>query len=63
MSDRRQRARRRRALRGLSTALIVSGALLLADAGATLLWQEPVSALYAHYQQGELVGELDRLER
>ena len=45
-----------RALRGLSTALIVSGALLLADAGATLLWQEPVSALYARFQQGELAG-------
>jgi len=50
-------------LRGLSTALIVSGALLLADAGATLLWQEPVSALYSRVQQGELSGELDRLEK
>ena len=55
--------RSRRVLRGLSTALIVSGALLLADAGATLLWQEPVSAVFAHYQQGELSGELDRLEK
>ena len=51
------------ALRGLSTALIVSGSLLLTDAGATLLWQEPVSALFAHYQQNELSGELNRLER
>jgi sortase A len=55
--------RGRRALRGLSTALIVSGSLLLADAGATLLWQEPVSAVFAHYQQNELGGELDRLEK
>jgi sortase A len=55
--------RGRRALRGLSTALIVSGTLLLADAGATLLWQEPVSAVFAHYQQSELGGELDRLEK
>ena len=55
--------RARRALRGLSTALIVSGSLLLVDAGATLLWQEPVSAVFAHYQQSELGGELDRLEK
>src|SRR3954452_22845871 len=53
----------RRALHGLSTALIVSGSLLLVDAGATLLWQEPVSAVFAHYQQSELAGELDRLEK
>jgi sortase A len=53
----------RAALRGLSTALIVSGTLLLADAGATLLWQEPVSAVYARLQQSELQGQLDRLDR
>jgi sortase A len=53
----------RTALRALSTALIICGSLLLADAGATLLWQEPVSALYARLQQGELQGQLDRLER
>ena len=41
--------------------LIVSGTLLLADASATLLWQEPVSASYARFQQGELQGQLDRL--
>ena len=32
-------------LRGLSTVLIVAGVLVLADAAATLLWQEPVTAL------------------
>jgi len=58
-----QRRRVRAALRALSTALIVSGTLLLADAGATLLWQEPVSALYARFQQSELQGQLDRLDR
>jgi sortase A len=57
-----RRTRGRSALRGLSTALIVSGSLLLVDAGATLLWEEPLSSLYAHYQQNELGGELDRLE-
>jgi len=58
----RRRSRGRSALRGLSTALIVSGSLLLIDAGATLLWEEPVSSLYAHYQQNDLSGQLDRLD-
>src|SRR3954447_7463762 len=58
-----RRSRGRSALRGLSTALIVSGSLLLVDAGATLLWEEPLSSLYAHRQQSELGGELDRLEK
>src|SRR5262245_3038586 len=56
------RRRGRSALRALSTALIVSGLLLLADAGATLLWQEPVSALYASRQQGELANQLEQLD-
>jgi sortase A len=58
----RRRSRGRSALRGLSTALIVAGSLLLIDAGATLLWEEPVSSLYAHYQQNDLSGQLDRLD-
>ena len=52
----------RRALRALSSVLIVSGLLLIADAGLTLVWQEPVSALYAKLQQGKLGSELDDLE-
>jgi sortase A len=55
--------RSRSALRALSTALIVSGTLLLADAGATLLWQEPVSALYHRMQQGELEDRLGALDQ
>jgi sortase A len=55
--------RGRAALRTLSTALIISGTLLLADAGATLVWQEPVSALYARLQQGELEDQLATLDR
>ncbi|MDA0170717.1 class E sortase [Solirubrobacter taibaiensis] len=58
-----RRSRGRAALRGLSTALIVSGTLLLTDAVATLVWEEPVSSLYAHFQQNELSGELDQLEQ
>ena len=55
--------RSRRSLRAVSTALIVAGAILLADAGLTLLWQEPVSAVYAHFQQGQLSDELEQLEQ
>ena len=40
-------ARTRRGLRALSSVLIISGALMLVDAGLTLAWQEPVSGLYA----------------
>ena len=53
----------RRRLRGISTVLIAAGALLLADAVATLVWQEPVSALYGHFQQGRLEDRLSALER
>ena len=52
----------RRHLRTLSAVLIAAGALLLADAGLTLLWQEPVSALYSRLQQGRLDDRLARLE-
>jgi sortase A len=52
----------RRALRALSTVLIVTGALLIADAGVTLAWQEPLSALYARVTQNRLGGDLKRLE-
>jgi sortase A len=59
----RRRSPARRALRALSTVLMVAGALLLIDAGATLLWQEPFSALYARVQQGRLAGRLQAIER
>ena len=52
----------RRVLRTLSTVLILSGVLLLADAGLTVAWQEPVSALYAQVTQDRLGGDLDDLE-
>jgi sortase A len=57
------RTRRRRAARVLANVLIVVGALLLIDAVLTVLWQEPVSALYAHVQQGRLQDRLTQLER
>lgn len=52
----------RRALRSLSTVLIVSGVLMLADAALTLVWQEPVSAVYASVLQGDLGDDLAKLE-
>ena len=54
--------RMRRPLRALSTVLIVAGALMLADAGLTLVWQEPVSAIYAKVLQGRLGDDLRKLE-
>jgi sortase A len=37
----------RRLIRDLSLVLMISGALLLADAAVTLLWQEPLTAVIA----------------
>jgi sortase A len=54
---------RRRALRTLSVLLIVLGALALADAAVTLVWQEPISALYAKFEQDHLRGTLRTIER
>ena len=42
---------------------MVVGALVLADAGITLLWQEPLTALYGHVQQGRLEHGLANVER
>jgi sortase A len=49
--------------RRISTVLIVAGLLLLVDAGVTLVWQEPLSALYASREQGRLEDELADIER
>jgi sortase A len=55
--------RTRRSLRALSTVMIVAGVVLLIDAGVTLVWQEPVSAVYARIQQNRLADGLERLEQ
>ena len=44
----------RAVLRFVASVLMVSGVLLIADAAATLLWQEPVSAFMAERQQSKL---------
>jgi sortase A len=52
----------RRALRALSSVMIVVGVILLVDAAVTMLWQEPVSAVYARVQQHALDNDLAELE-
>ena len=51
-----------RRLRALSTVLIVVGVLLVAEAAATVLWQEPVSGVYALYEQRKLDSRLATIE-
>lgn len=51
-----------RALRVLAIVLIVAGTLALIDAGVTLVWQEPFSALYAKLRQDHLSGALAKVE-
>lgn len=41
-------------IRDLSSVLIISGLLLLVDAGVTLLWQEPLTAVIAAIKRGEI---------
>jgi len=41
-------------LRFVASVLMVSGVLLIGDAAATLLWEEPVSAVVAERQQSKL---------
>jgi sortase A len=48
----------RAALRFVASVMMVSGALLIADAAATLLWQEPVSAFVAGREQVALKDAL-----
>jgi sortase A len=44
----------RAVLRFAASVMMVSGTLLILDAGATLLWQEPVSAFVAQREQTQL---------
>jgi sortase A len=52
-----------RAWRVLGAALMLVGALVLTDAVVTVLWQEPISALYAKLRQDHLSGALRSAER
>jgi sortase A len=44
----------RRLIRDVSWVLIISGVLLVIDAGATLLWQEPVTAVIALIERSQI---------
>ena len=52
-----------RVLRIVATACITAGLVVAADVGLTLAWEEPLSNLYATYQQGQAEDELAELER
>jgi len=57
------RERGGRAARALGALMIVLGALALVDALVTLVWQEPISALYATIRQSDLSSSLRSAER
>jgi sortase A len=59
----RPQRRPRRLVRALSRVLIVLGLLVVVDAIVTLVWQEPLSALYAQLQQDRLAADLRGLDR
>jgi sortase A len=44
----------RRLVRDISSVLIISGLLLMVDAGVTLVWQEPVTAVIALIQRSQI---------
>lgn len=50
----RRRSLTRRLIRDVSSVLIISGLLLVIDAGVTLLWQEPVTAVIALVKRSEI---------
>jgi sortase A len=60
-ADRRPRSAR--ALHAVAMLLILAGGLALIDAVVTLVWQEPITALYAMLQQDRLSGDLRKVER
>jgi sortase A len=51
-----------RLLRIVSIMLITAGLVVMADAGLTLLWQEPLSAAYGSFKQGQAADQLNELE-
>ncbi len=51
-----------RLLRIVSITLITAGLVVLTDAGLTLLWQEPLSAAYGAFKQGQAEDQLNKLE-
>ncbi len=58
-----RRSGRARAVHALAVLMILAGALALIDGVVTLVWQEPITALYAMLQQEHLSGDLRAIER
>jgi sortase A len=56
------RSRAARAMRVLAVLMILAGTLALLDAVVTLVWQEPISALYATFRQDHLSSDLSKVE-
>ena len=52
----------RRLLRIFSVSLITAGLVILLDAGVTLAWQEPLSAIYGTIRQNQAESQLRTLE-
>ena len=52
----------RRLLHIGSIVLITAGLVVLVDAGLTLVWQEPLSAAYGSFKQGQAADQLNELE-
>lgn len=53
----------RRLLRILSVSMITAGVVILLDAGITLAWQEPLSAIYGKYRQNQAETQLADLQQ
>lgn len=62
-ADNRHDSGMRRYLRIFSVSLITAGVVILADAGVTLAWQEPLSAIYGSIRQGQAESQLLDLEQ
>lgn len=54
-------ARMRRVVRIVSVALVTAGIVLLAEVAVTLLWKEPLSAIYAEIRQNQAANQLDEI--
>src|SRR5438034_10685877 len=50
-------------LRFLSSVLIATGVLLVVDAVLTVVWQEPITAIYGKVKQEQLGDDLNKLDR
>jgi sortase A len=60
---RQRRSASERAVHLLAVLMILAGVLALLDALVTVVWQEPITALYALIEQDHLSGALRKAER